>query len=171
MNYEHSSRSLTSALEGQVPETGAYMVPAWLRLGARLFATSLDQRLAIGVHPATSPLLAVRSQQIVAARYRRGIAESWLRLLIEARPRYNPFGLAVPIVRSAVLSAQERIRSLAEALVSPLASVRGVAMSIAMLRDGSGPIFNPDSPTNLTDAVEEIIAQLNPISTVISRDY
>lgn len=165
MNHEHSSRSLTSALEGPVSETDAFLVPTWLHLSARLFATSLEQRLAVGVHPATSPLLAVRSQQIVAAHYRRDIAESWLHLLIEARLPYNPFGPAVPLVRSAVVSAREQIRSLAEALVSPLPTVRGVAMSIAILRDGAGPLFNPNNPINLKDAVEDIIAQLNPMST------
>jgi|ERR1700722_855367 len=170
MNYEHSSHSLTSTLEAEQFGADAFVVPAWLRLGARLFATSLDERLAVGVHPATSPLLAVRSQQIVAARYRGDLAESWLRLLIEVRLPNKPFGLAVPLVRSAVLAAQDEIHSLAEALVSPLPTVRGVAMCIATLRDGAGPLFNPNSQINLTHAVEEILAQLNPISAASSRD-
>jgi hypothetical protein len=169
MNYEHSFRSLTSTLEAEASETGA-LVPAYLRLSARLFAISLDQRLADGVHPATSLLLAVRSQEIVGIHYRRDTAESWLRLLVEARLPYNPYGLAMPLVRSAVVAAQDQIRSLAEALVSPLPTVRGVAMSVAMLRDGVGPLFNPNIQVDLTRAVEEIIDQLNPISTASSRD-
>lgn len=164
MNYEHSSYPLASTFEADVFGTNAFLVPAWLRLSARLFATSLDERLSVGVHPATSPLLTVRSQQIVAAHYRGDLAESWLRLLIEARLPYNPFGLAVPLVRSAVLAAQDQIHSLAEVLVSPLPTVRGVAMCVATLRDGAGPLFNPNSQVNLTHAVEGIIAQLNPIS-------
>jgi hypothetical protein len=170
MNYEHSSHSRTSTLEAEASGIDVYLVPAWLRLSARLFASSLDERLAVGVHPATNPLLAVRCQQIVAAQYRGDLAESWLRLLIEARMPYNPLSLAVPLVRSAVLAAQDQIHSLAEALVSSLPTVRGVAMSVAMLRDGAGPLFNPNSEINLTHAVEEIIAQLNPISALSSRD-
>jgi hypothetical protein len=170
MNCEHSSHPSTSTLEAETPGTDAFLVPAWLRLSARLFATSLDQRLAVGVHPATSPLLVVRSQQIVAAPYRGDLAESWLRLLIEARKPYNPLGIAVPLVSSAVLAAQDQIHSLAEVLVSPLPTVRGVAMAVATLRDGAGPLFNPNCQVNLTHAVEVIIAKLNPISAVSSRD-
>jgi hypothetical protein len=159
------SSSLTSVVDVPVSETGTFFAPPWIRLGARLFATSLDEKLASGQHPVASHLLAARAQQLMAAQYRRGISDSWLNLLIEVRRPHTRFDPAVPLVRSNVIEAEGQIRSLAEALASPLPTVRGVAMAVAMLRDGAGPLFNRDSQLKLTDAVEEIIAQMNPLAT------
>ena len=159
------SRSLTSVIDAPALETGAFFAPPWMRLSARIFSISLDQKLSAGQHPATSHLLATRAQQLVAPHYRRGLADSWLDLLIEVRRPRAAFDPVVPLVRSSVMEAEAQIRSLAEALVSQLPTVRGVAMAIAMLRDGAGPLFNRNTQLKLTDAVEEIIAQLNPLAT------
>jgi hypothetical protein len=159
------SSSITSVIDAPVSETSTFLAPPWIRLGARLFAASLDQKLASGEHPAASHLLASRAQQLIAAHYRRGIADSWLDLLIEVRRPRVPFDPAVLLARNSVMQAETQIRSLAEALVGPLPTVRGTAMAIAMLRDGAGPLFNRNSQLKLTDAVEQIIAQLNPLAT------
>jgi hypothetical protein len=159
------SSSLTSVIDAPVSETGTFFASPWIRLGARLFATSLDEKLASGQHPVASHFLAARAQQLMAAHYRRGIADSWLDLLTEVRRPPTRFDPAVPLVRSSVMEAEAQIHFLAEALVSPLPTVRGVAMAIAMLRDGAGPLFNRNTQLKLTDAVEEIIAQLNPLAT------
>jgi len=168
MTNDNPSGSFASVVEPPVFEAGTFVVPSWLRLAARLFATSLDEKLAAGQHPATSDLLAVRSQQLVAARFRRGIADSWLHLLIEVRRPYNRLAPMVPLSRTGVLEAEDQIRSLAEALVSPLPTVRGVAKSILMLRDGAGPLFNRNSEITVTDAVKEIIGSLDPLARVTS---
>jgi hypothetical protein len=165
MNNERPSSTFTSTLGAPLSETQWFNFPAWLRLSARLLAPSLDERLAAGEHPATSDLLAARSQQLMSVGSRHGIAESWLRLLIEARRPFNPFDISVPLMRRDVLDAEDQIRSLAEALVSPLPTVRGVAMSLVMLRDGAGPLFNKNCEIKLADALERAITQLDPLVT------
>lgn len=162
---EYPSTSITSVTDAPVSEANVLLAPRWTRLCARLFAGSLDQKLASGQHPATNPLLATRAQQLVAARFRRELADSWLDLLVEVRRPRALFDAAVPLVRNRVMGAEPQIRRLAEALVSPLVSVRGVASAIALLRDGASPLFNRDSELRLTDAVEQIIELLNPLAT------
>jgi len=164
MNNHHPSGSFTTALEAPFSEVGTFHLSPWLRLSARLLAPSLDQKLATGQHPATSGLLAARCQQLVSAESRHGIAESWLCLLVEIRRPYNPFDVAVPLARNNIVDAEHQIRSLAAALVGPLPTVRGVAMAIATLRDGAGPLFNRNSDTELTDVVDEIIAKVDPLA-------
>ena len=72
----------------------------------------------------------------------------------------------MPLLRSDVLEAEDQIRSLAEVLVSPLPTVRGVAMSILTLRDGAGPLFNRNSHIRVIDAVKEILGLLDPLAPV-----
>jgi hypothetical protein len=164
MKHKHPFISITSLDEAPVFQTSAFF-PSWFRLATRLFAASLDPKLAAGQDPASGDLLAARAQQLMAAQYRRGIANAWLHLLIEAHRHRDPFDLSVPLVRDHVLDAEDQIRSLAEVLVSPLPTVRGVAMSIEILRDGAGPIFNRSCEMPLTDVVERVIASLNPLAS------
>jgi hypothetical protein len=168
MSNENPSNSTTSVMVAPFSETGPLFASPWVRLGARLFAASLDSKLATGEHPANSHLLAARAQQLASTHLRRGLADSWLDLLIEVRRPRNLFDPVVPLVRSRVLAAEAQIRALADALVSPLPTVRGLAMAIETLRDGAGPLFNPSSPTMLTSSIEAIIAQLNPLSSAAS---
>jgi hypothetical protein len=168
MTNVNRSSSKTSLVESPFSETHAFFTPAWVRLGARLFASSLDTKLAAGEHPATSHLLAARAQQLASAQYRRGLADSWLDLLIEVRRPRRPFDPMVPLVRSRVLAAEAQIHALAEALVSPLPTVRGLAMAIATLRDGAGPLFNPTNRLKLTSSLDAIVAQLNPLTAATS---
>jgi hypothetical protein len=163
LKHKHPAISITSSDEAPVFQRGAFF-PLWLRLITRISAASLDPKLAAGQDPASGELLAARAQQLMAARYRWGIAEAWLHLLIEARRIREPFEISVPLVRHHVLDAEDQIRSLAQVLVSPLPTVRGVAMSIEILRDGAGPIFNRSCHTPLTDVVERIIASLDPLA-------
>jgi hypothetical protein len=165
MTNQNRSTSVVDALFG---ETDTFFTPAWVRLGARLFASSLDTKLAAGEHPAASHLLAARAQHLASAQYRRGLADSWLDLLIEVRRPRSPFDPMVPLVRSRVLAAEAQIHALAGALVSPLPTVRGLAMAIATLRDGAGPLFNPTSRLTLTSSLDAIVAQLNPLTAATS---
>jgi hypothetical protein len=155
----------TARTDGPLFGAGTFLTPSWINRGARIFAVSLDQKLASGQPPTASYLLAARAQQLMLVKYRRGIAESWLNLLIEVRRPRAPFDARVPLVRSSVMKAETQIRSLAEALVGTLPTVRGVAMAVSMLRDGAGPLFYRDSKLKLTNAVEEINARINPLAT------
>ena len=77
----------------------------------------------------------------------------------DAAPDLNE---AQAFIRSHVYGAESQIRALADALVSPLPTVRGLAMSVAALRDGAGPLFNVHSDTMLSASIERIIDTLNP---------
>ena len=90
MTNENPSNSTTSVMVAPFSETSPFFTPPWVRLGARLFAASLDTKLAAGEHPATSHLLAARAQQLASAQYRHGLANSWLDLLIEVRRPRHP---------------------------------------------------------------------------------
>src|SRR5271170_6254078 len=97
MKHKHHFISSSPAVEATGSLTGS-LFPSWVRLFTRLFAASLDPKLAAGQHPASSQMLAARAQQLVAAPYRRGIANAWLHLLTEARRRHDRFDLSVPLV-------------------------------------------------------------------------
>jgi hypothetical protein len=161
----NENRSITPVIDAPLSETSTYFVSPWVRVGARLLAASLDAKLAEGQHPASSNLLAARAQQLASVAYRRELADSWLDLLIEARRPRKAFDPAVPLVRNRVLAADAQIRSLANELVGPLPTVRGLAMAINALRDGSGPLFNPNSRLKLTSSIDLIVEQLNPLTS------
>ncbi len=165
MTNDHLSQSLTAVIDTPTGHDAA-AAPSWASLIARLFAPSLDTKLAGGTHPAENPWLAARAQQLATPSYRRGIADSWLDLLIEARRARSLFDPSVPLIRSHVYGAESQIRALADALVSPLPTVRGLAMSVAALRDGAGPLFNVHSDTMLSASIERIIDTLNPLTAL-----
>lgn len=162
MSNYNPSRS-TSVLDVPARETAPFPASPWLHFAARLFSASLDAKLAAGVSPTTSHVLTVRAQQLTTPSFRRGLADAWLDLLIEARRPRAPFDPAVPLVRTSVLAAEAQIRALAEALVAPLAMVRGVATSLATLRDGGGPLFLKGS-VSLSRVIEDITVQVSPLS-------
>ena len=68
MTNENLPKSNTSLIDAPLGETVTFFAPPWVRLGARLFASSLDSKLAVGVHPATNNLLAARAQRLDRAR-------------------------------------------------------------------------------------------------------
>src|SRR5579863_7579902 len=67
--------------EGLVPRPDQ----AWLRLLARLLASSLDRQLASGCVPESNRLLATRAQRLVSPSMRCALARNWFDLLTVAR--------------------------------------------------------------------------------------
>ncbi len=134
----------------------------WVRLGARIYGWSLDDHLADGEGPDASPLLGARAVQLTSWRLRRSIADSWLDVLIQARQKLMPFDPRIPVVRRRVLEADDQIRAVADALVAPLTTARGVAMASSLLCDGAGPLYNPSSTTDLRSALANVLRQLDP---------
>ena len=132
---------------------------------ARLFAANLDAKLANGLDPMTSPLTITRAQQLGSLSERQALANNWLSLLEQVNVTRIAFSPAIPIQRRRVGAAKAQIHALARALVRPLASVRGVAMALTILRDGSGPLFNPYSERSLTDLLDQVIDLMNPLSS------
>ena len=145
-------------------ERRAVRGPLWVLVGAKLLGVSLDDKLAEGRAPDTSPLLAARAQLLVSLTKRRALAENWLDLLIQARRPFSPLDPTVPIVRGRIIAAQAQIEALAEALLAPMPTWRGVAMASSLLSDGSGPIYNRACSVDLASMLCEIIAHLDPVT-------
>jgi hypothetical protein len=134
------------------------------RVLARVFGASLDESLAAGRPPESSPLLAARAQDIVSLRRRRSTARNWENLLRRAREAGSTWPhAALPVCADQIIAAEPAIRDLAGRLAVPLpVPARGVAMARALLTDGSGPVYNPRARTALAAALEAAIAQLDP---------
>jgi hypothetical protein len=124
---------------------------------ARLRASSLDRRLAVGTPPWESPLLAARALQLTCERRRRSLARSLERLADRAEQAPSRgFSTVVPVARSQVREASSTISSLAARMRDgrPL-DARGVARLLALLCDGSGPLFVYGPPGALDEALKD----------------
>lgn len=133
-------------------------------VGARMLGASLDNKLAEGCAPETSRLLATRSQLIVSPTMRRALADNWLALLVQAREPAGFLNPRVPLVLDRIVAAQTQIQELADALLAPVPTSRGVAMARSLLSDGSGPVYNSACSTDLGLALREVIARLDPLA-------
>jgi hypothetical protein len=133
-------------------------------VGARMLGASLDNKLAEGCAPEASRLLAARSQLIVSPTMRRALADNWLTLLVQAREPAGFLNPRVPLVLDRIMAAQTQIQELADALLAPMPTSRGVAMARSLLSDGSGPIYNSACSTDLGLALREVIARLDPLA-------
>ena len=150
----------TTVLEGP----RADLVSLRFIFGARILGISLDDKLAEGNSPETSRLLATRARLIVTMAQRQALARNWLDVIACARAPYAPLSPSVPMVRNRVIEAQDQIESLADALMAPPPTVRGVAMASSLLSDGAGPIYNRACPVDLGSAIGEVIARLDPLN-------
>ena len=135
----------------------------WVRVATRLFASSLDRKLAQGRSPESSRLLAARAQVLVSAVSRRELVDSWENLLVQAR---RPPAMRSPRVlcnRDYIIASESDIREMLNAILAPLpSSARGAAMASWLLRDGTGSIYNRRLSGDLDVSVREVIAQLDP---------
>jgi hypothetical protein len=137
-------------------------IPLRFVVGARMLGAWLDDKLAGGRAPETSRLLATRALLIVSPTMRQDLADNWLALLVQAREPSGLLNARVPLVRSRIIGAQAQILALADALLAPMPTSRGVAMASSLLRDGSGPIYYSGSSADLGSTLLEIIARLDP---------
>lgn len=109
-------------------------------LWARLRAHRLDERLAGGADPVTSPLLAARAAQLAAPKSRARIAAGLERLAFGHDAPRSIF--AILPERGAIEPNRDRLLALAIALrsASP-AYVSGIAEARLIVTDGTGPAF------------------------------
>jgi hypothetical protein len=107
-------------------------------------------------------MLCARSEQLAALSMRHSLAVSYLDLVDAAPAPLSPFSPVVPVIRRRVVAAESLIRELARVLVGPLPRVRGIAMAVALLGDGAGPIFNPASDVDLSSALRGVLVQIDP---------
>jgi hypothetical protein len=153
---------------------------------ARAFGPWLDESLATGRPPESSHLLSARARDIVSMPRRTAIARNWEQLLRIAREVNTARNIsnvaaapkggavrrpAVPVRRDRVLAAEPAIRELTDSLLVPLpVPVRGVAMAAVLLTDGAGPVYNRQCGTDLTAAVRDAVAHMDPARPLL-RDF
>jgi hypothetical protein len=124
---------------------------------ARLWAPSIDRRLATGTPPWESPVLAARALQITSEHRRRSLARSLERLAANAeRPASRAISSVVPVCRSQVREALPTIFSLVARLSDgrPV-DARGVARLHALISDGTGPFYVPGCRDALDEALKD----------------
>jgi len=149
-----------------VPNVRGGHAPFLVSLGARLFGASLDNRLAQGQSADNSRFLARRAQLIASPQWRQMLAESWLSLIEDSSDKGAPvFSARVPPVRNRIIDAEARIREVVRALVSPMPTVRGVAMASSLLSDGSGPVYYHGCTVDLDAKLREVLARLDPVGS------
>jgi hypothetical protein len=120
------------------------------RFLARLCYRRLDLALAGGAQPEQDPAVALRARRLIDPCNRRSMAEAFRRLLRESHEGSKlSYGHVHPS-RKHVLAASEELGRLAEALSRPgPVAPHGVAEALLLLTDGTGPLYNPLSPTSL----------------------
>jgi hypothetical protein len=146
----------TTSLEDKsdsIPTT-AHRDSGWLRVLARVQATSLDRRLAAGEATTSDRLLAARANVIVGWESRSRLADDWEQLLTMARGPVVPRSPRVPVRSQVVLAAEHQARELVAAIRQPdSVNPRGIARARLLLTDGAGPLFNPRRATDLIPAL------------------
>jgi hypothetical protein len=135
----------------------------WARLIARVLAPGLDRRLAQGRSPESSLLLATRAQLLVSPVMRLTLAQRWESLVVQARTPPVPRDPRVPVNRDAILACQSDLRDVVDAVLAPLPTpARGLARASWLLSDGTGPLYRRCPPVELSAALRETTAQLDP---------
>ena len=133
---------------------------------AILFGHALDRRLASGRPPATGRVVAARAEYLLsAARWK--LAQSWQRVLDQARRAPRARNPHAPLCRVRIMDAESDVRTMLDALSScrPV-SARGVAMAGLLLSDGTGPLYNRNCPVSLTAALRDVTIHLDPRMTL-----
>jgi hypothetical protein len=134
----------------------------WLRFLARGFGYALDRQLAAGVAPESKPLLAARAERLVSPPVRMALAQDWRELLKRAvRPAMGPRPSQVPLCRDRIVAAEGDVAAMLGALTAPRPiSAQGVALASCLLCDGSGPLYDRHSRTDLRTALRAATSQL-----------
>jgi hypothetical protein len=128
-----------------------------------LTAGRLDERLADGASPLATPALTLRARQLVDRRTRETLASS-IRMLVDSAEASVPHTQAAVLYDlGAVRAARSDLCALADRLLDRhTVAERGVAMTSTLLRDGCGPIYNPNAPLPLRYCVRIALLCLDP---------
>ena len=121
----------------------------------QLHKRRLDQQLADGFGPDPIEDRALRASQLTRMRARRGLARSLRARVKDAeRPAVPRMSAAVPLSRRVVLHWRESLLGLAERLERPdPINPCGVARVLALLTDGTGPLYNPGAADRMGETV------------------
>jgi len=139
--YAHAVTSPdTLATVPGIPAASSLRPSRWARLTARLRHARLDDALAAGEDPASSPALAARAAALTATPTRRALAEGLERVLdrAQAPPRLHALAPARGVIRANAAALSELAALLRED--APLYAP-GLAMLARILTDGAGPLY------------------------------
>jgi hypothetical protein len=143
-------------------------VRLWDRILTRVLASSLDGQLAAGNAPESTHLLATRAEQLASVRTRRELArdfEQMLELISREATARSP---RIRVCRESITDVAPDLREMLTKLETPLpTSARGVAMARVLLTDGTGPLFNRHSSTNLRGAIHDATVQLDSAGSAV----
>lgn len=140
--------------------------PRLVRLRARLHRWRIDHELAGGCPPDTSPERAVRAHQLNDPLVRSELARGLRGAVAKAEAAVDQrLVSAAPLCTRAVRAHREALLGLAEQLEQPAyLNPCGVARVALLLTDGSGPLYNPEPPRTMSEAVWSIADGLQPCS-------
>lgn len=157
----------SSALQHEIQAPGGVLAcshrllapsPA-VTLWARMRARRLDEQLAAGANPVTSPLLAARAAQLATRKSRARIAAGLERLALGSDAPHSLF--AILPERGAIEPNRDRLLALAMALRSgEPAYAGGIAEARLIVTDGTGPAFTDRRGEGLTRQLDLAQARL-----------
>jgi hypothetical protein len=131
------------------------------RAVARLRPRQLDLALSAGASPEASAALALRAQRLISLPHRRLMAETYRRIVREAREGGRRGRVPIVPPRRQVMTAREELVRLADTLAQPApVATRGAAQALLLLTDGTGPLHNARAEASLpavaADATENL---------------
>jgi hypothetical protein len=122
---------------------------------------ALDRRLADGAAPESSRNLAIRADVLIRPEQRAVLAHDLDQIAVTVRR--SPSKAQVRLCRHRIREAGAELSALSRRLSAPgPVSVRGVAMTRLLLRDGTGPLFQPGSRVDLRLLLRTTLAALDP---------
>lgn len=128
---------------------------------AQMSQSRLDQELASGVRPDTDPLLRERARQLLSRDSRLKMA-SGLGQALHQGERHALITPQVPVRSRAVQDAAPILEMVASRLRGSLPiGPQGAAKTKILLTDGSGPLYNPNSESDLKAAAGRALAALD----------
>jgi hypothetical protein len=105
-------------------------------------ASDLDQELAAGLRPSTSPAHRARARHLMRRSVRRRIATALNRAVEDAFRPKSPGSSQAPLCRDGVRQCSEEIRELAEEVATKeMPRVRGIAIAFQLAFDGRSAMF------------------------------
>ncbi len=149
--------------------TSARLRARWLSTRAQIGQTRLDRELASGANPDSDPLLQARARHLLSRDAREQIASTIDRIL---RPsdRAALYSARVPVCSPAVREAEPALAMLADRLRAYFSiDAQGVAKAQILLTDGSGPLYNPNSTSDVNSAAHGALAALDVRPTGSTR--
>jgi hypothetical protein len=144
----------------------------WHQVLARSQAARLDRELAAGTCPEASASLAARAERLTSTEFRCDLAASLRRILVAAGEPARPVAAAAPLGSARPLRIPLRTARISQSapLLAELASrllepgpvpVRGVALVVQLLADGTGPLYREAARDDLGTLAERAARALD----------